>query len=159
MSSFRDLRCQHCLDTYEFQSSGWGRTPERATETHCATCSGAIKAALKKVPVKYVKSETLTDEVSIHQILKWEQDRKVDCTERRVLFVQRMSAPLYKMSEVGSGEVRTNNAAYAHGGDGFRGRLYRYSYWIDQDNQISEAEVYLQTYKNVETGEEVPRSR
>jgi len=152
--------CNHCGDEYLYYLSGsW--IPEYNSKAYCPSCeevrAKAVAKAFKKIKPKFKYEFVKTDEFSLDDILKIEQDQKdaeikkhEEAKERgEVLFpiMTQVWATLYNMEK---GEHQKYRRVK------HEGSLYSYCYW---PSKPEEAEIKVEKRIEIKTGKPVESIR
>jgi copper chaperone CopZ len=146
----RILECKHCGTQYRFQASGYNPNQENENQDdkHCHDCKTAIIEALQKIPVKFGYKNVPTTEVTLNQLLKWEEEHEYRAAKRGGFsLAQRVFAALYR-----DGEHQIIREVVGGDDDERYGRVYRYTYWPSEKENYT---VVVEKRFNLITGEDV----
>ena len=144
MTTHRLKRCQHCLVTYSYQSSGYGCFEPTNDDRHCPECRAVILEVLKDVPRRFEKVWKATDEVTFEQLKEWERAWDLEAEERGALQMRRILPGLFDMENPSNKHV----LRCVSGRGFFQGKTYTYEYWTTKPDDVKirvEAEVDLET--------------
>ena len=148
MTTHRTVRCEHCSDVYEFQSSGWG-APTFNDSEYCPTCKKAIDKALEKVPRKFDIEWVDDPTISLESVLKAEADQKAEYEAKNGVlpYFKAVLMPLFDMKDTDNHNI----GGVIQMGD----KRVSYSYWT-KNNHPGYPKVQVKMEKNLQTGQLSP---
>jgi len=144
MSTFRELRCNHCHVRYSYQMSGYWTFQEYNSDTYCPDCFKFITIALKSVPERTKHDWVGTSDVSVETLLEQERKAAEAAKAEGKVLARRVLAPLFDME-------RPDNQ-HEQGIVHRDGRTYRYEYWTMQGGPAA-GRVYVEVERDATTGE------
>jgi len=140
--------CEHCGEEYHFQWSGnydaLEIPKEHRDEKFCPTCKKAVYEALIQIPVKYEYRFVSTNEVSLEELLRWEQENKE--AHSGFPLAIRVFASLMDRD---TGEMEVTREVIGRGDK--KGRIYIYSYF---PSKPEECRIVVKRRVNLETNEQ-----
>lgn len=144
--------CKHCGIEYRWQASGSDMPGQYNDHEYCGECKKAIVDALGKIERKFGYKFFDTDEVTLDELLKREEeikqehkDKMKEAEERgQVLFplCRQIFPSLY---DTNSGERSVFGRVFSN-----EGKQYGYFYWPSKKN---EAKITIERRYNCQTGE------
>lgn len=149
MSTFQSKRCEHCGTTYSYQTSGYGGLQGNNHPGYCQACAEvvekAIRAALEPVPVLYDRAWRPTQDITIAELDRLDEERIAATKAKGGFPVSRVLAPLFDLERPGN--VQHQKIVSTDG------RTYRYEWWTDEG--VEHGVVYLECEVEVATGKVV----
>lgn len=130
-----DKYCEHCGTRYTYQASGHGCGRDLNDPKYCPSCKKAILKVLKKIPKKFKWKQVGTDEVTLDELLQWEQE----------------STNPYRQIGCGLFSLETNDSQYNRvikGVDKFEGIKFWLSEWKLSPEYTITKEVYWNILKD-----------
>lgn len=146
-------RCTHCQTVYLCLLSGHSPRTKHTDDRFCPDCLEVVRAALREVPRKFEKTRVPATDVTLDQLLAWEQETETEAAAKGGLQARRVAFPLFDLT----GKKKHHTAFVKGRGQGFTRRTFLYSYWttegvIDMNDVTIEEEVE----RNLETGQTRP---
>lgn len=149
MTTHRLVRCKHCLDVYEYQSSGWGCLEAENSSEYCPTCKKAINKALENVPPKFDVEWVDDPTISLESVLKAEEDHKAEYEAKHGVlpYFKAVAVPAFDLNDWSN----SNRNGFVRMGD----KEVYYSYW-SKTNHPGYPKVQVKMEKNLQTGQLSP---
>src|ERR1035437_226787 len=144
--------CKHCGTEYTYQASGWNTlgTPRKyQSPDHCPDCQKAIVETLEKIPVVFKNKWVKTNEVTLEQLLEWENKQRE--FEQEISEKQPYSFPIIKQVFAALYSLERQEKQIVEkviGRDEFKFRQYLYNYW---PSDIENVEITVKKRVNLLT--------
>ena len=145
MSTFQSKRCGHCGTSYSYQTSGYGGMQDHNHPDYCQTCAEvvekAIRAALEPVPVLFEHDWRPTQDITIAEIDRLDDERVAKIRAGGGIPFWRVMSPLFDMERPGNIQ---HQKLLRHDG-----RTYRYEWW--EDDGVEHGVVYIECEVEIST--------